>query len=41
MTEVYVRDGADGPLKRIEMVKMMADDRGQCIILQTSPVLVS
>lgn len=41
MTEVYVREGPDGPMKRIDEVKMMKDDRGTCIILQTSPVLVS
>jgi hypothetical protein len=41
MTEVYVRQGDDGPMLRIEAVKMMEDPRGRCIILQTSPVLVS
>lgn len=40
-TEVYVRDGVDGPLKRIGQVKMMKDDRGVAIILETSVILVS
>jgi hypothetical protein len=40
-TEVYVRRGSDGPLERIAQVKMMKDDRGQAIILETSAILVS
>lgn len=40
-TDVYVRDGVDGPMKRISQVKMMRDDRGQAIILETSAILVS
>jgi hypothetical protein len=40
-TEVYVRRGKDGPMERIAQVKMMRDDRGQAIILETSTVLVS
>lgn len=34
-TPVYIRDGADGPLKRISQVKMMQDQRGIAIILET------
>lgn len=40
-TPIYVRDGADGPLKRISQVKMMEDVRGLAIIIETSAVLIS
>lgn len=40
-TYIYVRDGADGPLKRIAQVKMMQDPRGRAIILETSPILIA
>ena len=40
-TPVFVRDGADGPMKRIVGVKMGVDQRGVYIVLETSAVLVS
>ena len=40
-TYIYIREGADGPLKRIAVVKLMTDLRGTAIILETSPILVS
>lgn len=40
-TDIYVRHGADGPMQRISQVKMMRDDRGVAIILETSAVLLS
>ena len=40
-TYIYVREGAEGPLKRIAQVKMMKDPRGLAIILETSPILIS
>lgn len=40
-TEIFVRDGADGPMKQIAQVKMGADARGRYIILETSPVIVN
>lgn len=39
-TYIYVREGEDGPLRRIEMVKMFKDPRGRAIVLQTSPISV-
>ncbi len=41
MTYIYVREGAEGPLKRVATVKMMEDPRGRAIILETSPILIS
>jgi hypothetical protein len=40
-TPIYIRDGAAGPMKRISQVKMMKDDRGLAIILETSTILLS
>jgi len=40
-TPVFIRDGADGPMKRISQIKMGEDVRGRYIVLETSPVLLS
>lgn len=40
-TYIYVREGENGPLKRIAQVKMVEDPRGCAIILETSAILVS
>lgn len=40
-TEIFVRDGATGPMKQIASVKMGEDQRGRYVILETSNVLVN
>lgn len=40
-TDIYVRDGTNGPLRQISDVKMIKDERGTAIILETSVVLQS
>jgi hypothetical protein len=40
-TPIYIRQGADGPMQQINQVKMMKDDRGLAIILETSAILLS
>lgn len=40
-TPIFVREGADGPMRSIADVKMGIDPRGRYIVLETSPILVS
>lgn len=42
-TEVFVREGADGPMRRIAAVKMGQDNvrRGVYLVFETSAILIS